>query len=109
MNKKPQVCLVFCSVLKQELKQLKEQGKIDAELVFVSKNFHVDYNSLEINLRKILGYTQHTQKRPTRRYRRNPSPPRADDHERKLLGLDDISQTEISKTCFRIIELKKSV
>lgn len=58
MNKKPQVCLVSCSVLKQELKQLKEQGKLDAELVFVSKNFHVDYNSLEINLRKILKYTR---------------------------------------------------
>ena len=40
---KPKICLVSCSVLKRELQQLKAQGKLDAELVFVSKNFHVDY------------------------------------------------------------------
>jgi len=57
MNKKPQVCLVSCSVLKQELQQLKEQGKLDAELVFVSKNFHVDYKKLETYLRRILEHT----------------------------------------------------
>ena len=58
MSEESQFCLVSCSVLKRELQQLKGQGKLDAELVFVSKNFHVDYNSLEINLRRILQYTQ---------------------------------------------------
>jgi len=57
---KPKICLVSCSVLKRELQQLKAQGKLDAELVFVSKNFHVDYTQLENNLRKVL---EHTQKR----------------------------------------------
>lgn len=58
--KKPKTCLVSCSVLKRELQQLKAQGKLNAELVFVSKNFHVDYTQLENNLRKVL---EHTKKR----------------------------------------------
>ena len=37
-----------------------KQGKLDAELVFVSKFFHVDYQSVENNLRKVL---EHTKKR----------------------------------------------
>lgn len=37
---------------------LKKQGKLDAELVFVSKNFHVDYGLLEKNLRKVLEHTK---------------------------------------------------
>ena len=57
MSKK-QVCLVSCSVLKRELQQLKEQGKLDAELVFVSKNFHIDYTMLETNLRRVLENTK---------------------------------------------------
>jgi hypothetical protein len=52
------ICLVSCSVLKRELLQLVKQGGLDAELVFVSKNFHVDYNMLESNLRKVLEYTK---------------------------------------------------
>jgi hypothetical protein len=59
-NEKSPVCLVSCSVLRKELELLKKQGKLDAELVFVSKNFHVDYAQLETNLRKIL---EHSQKR----------------------------------------------
>jgi hypothetical protein len=55
---KPKVCLVACSVLKRELQKLKAEGKLDAELVFVSKNFHVDYNQLENNLRKVLEHTK---------------------------------------------------
>ena len=54
------VCLVSCSVLKKELQQLVKEGKLDAELVFVSKNFHIDYSLLENNLRKVL---EHTKKR----------------------------------------------
>lgn len=60
MNGREPVCVVSCSVLKCELQQLKAQGKLDTELVFVSKNFHVDYGLLETNLRKVL---EHTKKR----------------------------------------------
>ena len=51
------VCLVSCSVLKDELQRLVKDGQLDAELVFVSKYFHVDYETLEINLRKVLDAT----------------------------------------------------
>ena len=57
MNEKTKVCLVSCSVLKDELQQLVKQGKLDAELVFVSKYFHVDYQAVEQNLRKVLSAT----------------------------------------------------
>jgi gluconate kinase len=42
VNSKGKVCLVSCSVLKKELQALVKMGKLDADLVFVSKNFHVD-------------------------------------------------------------------
>jgi hypothetical protein len=51
------VCIVSCSVLKEELQQLIKQGSLDAELVFVSKFFHIDYAVLENNLRKVLQQT----------------------------------------------------
>jgi hypothetical protein len=54
---KANVCLVSCSVLKDELQQLIKQGSLDAELVFVSKFFHIDYTELENNLRKVLRQT----------------------------------------------------
>jgi hypothetical protein len=54
MDQKQPICIVSCSVLKRELQQLKAQGKLDSELVFVSKNIHVDYGLLESNLRKVL-------------------------------------------------------
>ena len=57
MNEKPKVCLVSCSVLKEEIQQLVKQGSLDAELVFVSKFFHIDYAALENNLRKVLEQT----------------------------------------------------
>ena len=57
MNNKEKVCLVSCSVLKQELLQLVDEGKLNAELVFVSKYFHVDYEAVEKNLRKVLETT----------------------------------------------------
>ena len=47
-------CLVSCSVLKEELEKLVKQGDLDADLVFVSKYFHVDYEVLERNLRKVV-------------------------------------------------------
>ena len=58
MSDEDKVCVVSCSVLKKELQKLKAEGKLDAELVFVSKNFHVDYNMLENNLRKVLEHTK---------------------------------------------------
>ena len=57
MGEKVKVCLVSCSVLKEESEQLIKQGSLDAELVFVSKYFHVDYEVLEKNLRKVLEQT----------------------------------------------------
>ena len=57
MNEKSKFCLVSCSVLREELEQLVKQGSLDAELVFVSKYFHVDYEVLEKNLRKVLETT----------------------------------------------------
>jgi hypothetical protein len=57
VNEKSKFCLVSCSVLKEELEQLVKQGSLDAELVFVSKYFHVDYEVLEKNLRKVLETT----------------------------------------------------
>jgi len=57
VNGKPKVCLVSCSVLREELEQLVKQGSLDVELVFVSKFFHIDYAKLENNLRKVLEQT----------------------------------------------------
>ena len=57
MNEKTKICLVSCSVLKEELEQLVKQGSLNADLVFVSKYFHVDYEAVEKNLRKVLEHT----------------------------------------------------
>jgi hypothetical protein len=58
MELEAKVCLVSCSVLREELEKLVEQGKLKADLVFVSKYFHVDYELLEKNLRKVLEHTK---------------------------------------------------
>ncbi|MGD0450657.1 MAG: DUF1638 domain-containing protein [Candidatus Bathyarchaeia archaeon] len=63
MNKKPKVCLVSCSVLRQELEHLVNQGELDADLVFVSKYFHVEYEAVEKNLRRVLEHTLKSSKR----------------------------------------------
>jgi hypothetical protein len=57
MKKKERICLVSCSVLKQELQTLVKQGKLDVDLVFVSKNFHIEYALVEQNVRKVLEKT----------------------------------------------------
>jgi len=57
VGEKVKVCFVSCSVLKEELEKLVEQGSLKAELVFVNKYFHVDYELLEKNLRKVLEQT----------------------------------------------------
>jgi hypothetical protein len=64
VDKKAKVCLVSCSVLREELERLVKLGILDAELVFVSKYFHVDYEAVEKNLRRVL---EHTLKRPGRK------------------------------------------
>ena len=58
VNQPSRVCLVSCSVLKEEIKQLVKQGDLDVDLVFVSKYFHVDYSQVEQNLRRVLKETQ---------------------------------------------------
>ena len=54
MNTKSKPCLVACSVFRKEIEQLIEQGELDAELVYVSKYFHVDFALIEKNLRPVL-------------------------------------------------------
>ena len=54
MSEKAKPCLVSCSVLKEEIERLVKQGDLDVEVVFVSKYFHVDYELLEKNLRKVV-------------------------------------------------------
>lgn len=54
VSKKAKPCLVSCSVLRREIESLIQQGKLDAEIVFVSKYFHVDYAQIEKNLRPVV-------------------------------------------------------
>jgi hypothetical protein len=58
VTEKPKICLVSCSVLKEEIQQLIKQGSLDAEVVYVSKFFHIDYAEVEKNLRKVVEQTQ---------------------------------------------------
>ncbi len=55
-NTKP--CLITCSVLKDEIALLKRQGDLDADVVYVSSLFHVDYDLLEKNLRPTIERTK---------------------------------------------------
>jgi hypothetical protein len=54
LGKTAKPCIVSCSVLKEELEKLVKQGDLDVDLVFVSKYFHVDYELLEKNLRRVV-------------------------------------------------------
>jgi hypothetical protein len=58
LKEKSEVCLVSCSVLKEEIQQLQKQGSLHVDVVFVSKFFHIDYAALEKNLRNVLEQTQ---------------------------------------------------
>ncbi len=51
------VCLVSCSVLKEEIKELIKQERLAGDVVYVSKYFHVDYELVEKNVRKVLEKT----------------------------------------------------
>jgi Protein of unknown function (DUF1638) len=57
LKEKSKICLVACSVLKEEIQQLQKQGKLDVDVVYVSKFFHIDYTTIENNLRKVLEQT----------------------------------------------------
>jgi hypothetical protein len=54
MSQKTKPCLVSCSVLRKEIEKLVQQDELDAELVFISKYFHVDYAQIEKNLRRVI-------------------------------------------------------
>jgi hypothetical protein len=56
-NEKTKPCIISCSVLKDEIKQLILKGDLDVDVVFVSKNFHIDYGLLEKNLRRTIERT----------------------------------------------------
>jgi hypothetical protein len=58
MTQKAKPCLISCSVLKNELKKLVENGELDVKLVFVSKYFHVDFSLVEKNLRQTIEQNQ---------------------------------------------------
>jgi hypothetical protein len=58
LSEKSKVCLVSCSVLKEEIQQLIKQGSFEAEVVYVSKFFHIDYAAVENNVRKVLEQAQ---------------------------------------------------
>jgi hypothetical protein len=54
MKTESKPCLVACSVLREEIKHLMDEGELDAEIIYVSKYFHVDYAQIEKNLRPVL-------------------------------------------------------
>src|SRR5208282_438583 len=57
MRGKAKVCLVSCSVLKEEIEELIKQGCLDVDVVYVSKYFHVGYELVEQNVRKVIEKT----------------------------------------------------
>ena len=57
MSKKTKPCLVACNVLQKEIEKLVKEAKLDADLVFVSKNFHVDYALIEKYLPPVIEKT----------------------------------------------------
>jgi len=54
VTEKTKPLIVSCSSLKAEIQKLIKQGDWDADAVFVSKYFHVDYSLIEKNLRRTL-------------------------------------------------------
>ncbi len=54
MKQKTKPCIISCSVLKDEIKKLVKEGKLNADLLFVSKYFHVDYAQIEKHLRPVI-------------------------------------------------------
>jgi len=54
VDQKTKPCIVSCSVLKDEIKKLVKEGELNADLLFVSKYFHVDYAQIEKHLRRVI-------------------------------------------------------
>ena len=54
MDQKTKPCIVSCSVLKDEIEKLVKEGELNADLLFVSKYFHVDYAQIEKHLRRLI-------------------------------------------------------
>jgi gluconate kinase len=54
MAQKTKPCIISCSSLKPEIQKLVKQGDLDADAIFVSKYFHVDYSLIAQNLRPII-------------------------------------------------------
>src|SRR4030066_2561533 len=54
MEQKTKPCIVSCSVLKDEIEKLVRQRDLNADLLFVSKYFHVDYAEIEKHLRPVI-------------------------------------------------------
>ncbi len=52
--KKAKLCIVSCSVLRDEIQKLAKEGKFDADLLFVSKYFHIEYAQIEKHLRPVI-------------------------------------------------------
>jgi len=64
MTAKTKPCLISCSVLRNELKELVKTGALDVDLSFYSMELHSDYGVLEKNLRKKIEASQAQAKRP---------------------------------------------
>ncbi len=56
-DKKHKPCLISCSVLKDEIHELQRRGELNADVIFVSKYFHIDYDLLKKNLRATIERT----------------------------------------------------
>ena len=56
-TEKPKPHIISCSVLKNEINHLTQQGLLNADVVYVSKLYHVDYTLLEKNLRRTIKKT----------------------------------------------------
>jgi Protein of unknown function (DUF1638) len=57
VSQKKRLCLVACNVLQKEIEKLVRKGELDVDLVFVSKNFHVDYAQIEKYLPPVIEKT----------------------------------------------------
>jgi len=63
LTAKTKPCLISCSVLRNELKELVKTGALDVDLSFYSMELHSDYGLLEKNLRKKIEESQTQAKR----------------------------------------------
>ena len=64
MTAKTKPCVISCSVLRNELKELLKTGALDIDLSFYSMELHSDYGLLEKNLLKKIEASQAHSKTP---------------------------------------------